>query len=252
MTATTPPGPPSDDDLATISEATNRLLATVDGLANADWRADTVLPHWTRAHVVAHLALNAEGLAGVLDGLHDGVAVPMYASDVRRDGDIDDLAAADPATIRERLHAGALAFADAVRRVPAERWSGTFERLPGASTMPAGVLPGMRHREVEIHHADLGAGFSHRDWPAGFVSDLLDTMTVDHAASGQFLVTATDLSRTWQIGDEGGGGTGPEVTGTGADLGLWLVGRERSADLHCVTGDLPAIGPWRRSPLRKD
>lgn len=247
----TPPGPPSDDVLQTIDRATAQLLATVDGLMDADWRAETVLPDWNRAHVVAHLALNAEGIADVLDGLRVGVPAPMYASDVRRDGDIDELAAADPAAIRERLHAGAAAFADAVQRVPVERWSGTFDRLPGVSTMPADLLPGMRHREVEIHHADLGAGFSHRDWPADFVPDLLDTMAVDHAASGPFRVTATDLARTWQIG-EADGGTGPEVTGTSADLGWWLVGRAQSADLRSDSGELPAIGPWRRSPLRKD
>jgi maleylpyruvate isomerase len=108
----------------------------------------------------------------------------------------------------------------------------------------------MRGREVEIHHADLGAGFAHHDWPETFVRDLLDTMTVDHAASGPFRITATDLKHSWQVGE--GDGTGPEVTGTGADLGWWLVGRERSAELHCAEGDLPAIGPWRRSPLRKD
>lgn len=252
MTATTPPGRPSDDVLATIDDATARMLRTVDSLEDTDWSAGTVLPDWTRAHVVAHLALNAEGMAGVLEGLRDGEATSMYVSDVRRDGDIDELAAADPATIRERLHDGAARFAGVVRRVPAEAWSGTFDRLPGVSPMPAGVIPGMRLREVEIHHADLGAGFSHRAWPAGFVADLLDTMAVDHAASGPFRVTATDLGRTWQVGDANGAEDGPEVTGTGADLGWWLVGRERSPELRCDADDLPEIGPWRRSPLRRD
>ncbi|MEP6815304.1 MAG: maleylpyruvate isomerase family mycothiol-dependent enzyme [Marmoricola sp.] len=246
----TPLGPPSDHVLEAIDRATARLLATVDGLPDADWGADTVLPDWTRAHVIAHLVLNAEGLAGVLHGLRDGVPTPMYASDVRRDGDIDELAGADAVTIRGRLQVGALAFADAVRAVPSERWSGTFDRLPGVAPMPAGVLPAMRLREVQIHHADLGAGFSHQDWPADFVADLLDTMAVDHAGSGPFLVTATDLARSWQIGVPDGG-SGPEVTGTGAALGWWLVGREQGADLHCASGDLPTIGPWRRSPLRK-
>jgi maleylpyruvate isomerase len=260
MTSTTPPAAPPPEDapenapesaLDDIDQATARLLATADALDAADWRADTVLPDWTRAHVLAHLALNAEGLAEVLDGLRAGVRTPMYASDVRRDGDIDELAAADPSMVLERLHAGAAAFAVAVRRVPAPAWQGSFDRLPGGPPLPAVVLPAMRHREVQIHHADLGAGFGHRDWPDGFVAALLDTMAVDHAGSGPFRITAADLGRSWQLGEAPDGEGGPEVTGTGADLGWWLVGRERGADLRCTAGALPTIGPWRRSPLRK-
>lgn len=252
MTATTPPGPPSEDVLETIEAATTRLLGTVTGLADADWGADTVLPGWTRAHVVAHLALNGDSMAGVLDGLREGVRIPMYPSDARRDDEIDELATADPAIIRERLGSGTTAFADSVRGVPEAAWAGSFDRLPSGPRMPAGVAPGMRHREVEIHHADLGAGYGPHDWPDDFLVTLLDTMAVDHAASGPFRITATDLLRSWQIGDGGTPGSGPEVTGTGPDLGWWLLGRERSADLRCVTGSLPEIGPWRRSPLRKD
>ncbi len=246
----TPPGQPSEELLATVDRATSRLLATVERLDDPDWHADTVLPGWTRAHVVAHLALNAEGLAGVLDGLAEEERAPMYVSDERRDAEIDELAGAEPVTLRERLRAGAAAFADAVRRVPESGWRGTFDRLPSGPTMPAGALPGMRHREVQIHHADLGAGFSHRDWPADFVADLLDTVAVDHAGSGPFRVTASDLGRSWQIAEDSDR-TGPEVIGTGSELCWWLAGREISSGLRCDTGELPAIGPWRRSPPRK-
>ena len=49
-----------------LPEATQRLVRTVDGLDDDALAAPSGLPDWTRAHVVAHLALNAEGLASVL------------------------------------------------------------------------------------------------------------------------------------------------------------------------------------------
>ena len=78
-----------------LPEATQRLVRTVDGLDDAALAAPSGLPDWTRAHVVAHLALNAEGLARVLTSRTEGRPTSMYRSDEARDGDIDDLAAAD-------------------------------------------------------------------------------------------------------------------------------------------------------------
>ena len=43
--------------LEELQEATNRLVRTVDGFKGDDWSAASGLPGWTRAHVVAHLAL---------------------------------------------------------------------------------------------------------------------------------------------------------------------------------------------------
>ncbi len=98
-----------------------RLVRTVDGLADADYAAPSALPGWTRAHVVAHLALNAEGLAGALRGVLAGQAVPMYSSQERRDADIEELAQAEPAELRERLLAGVTGLADAHRSASRRR-----------------------------------------------------------------------------------------------------------------------------------
>ena len=57
-----------------LPEATQRLVRTVDGLDDEALGAPSGLPDWTRGHVVAHLALNAEALAGVLEGVIEGRA----------------------------------------------------------------------------------------------------------------------------------------------------------------------------------
>ena len=232
--------------LQAVAAASDRLLATVEGLSVAGFAEPSVLPDWTRAHVVAHLALNAEGLAAALSGLAAGELRPIYASDEARDDDIDALAATDPELVRVRLHTSVVTFGEAVRRVPMESWSGTVDRLPGGPHLAALETLPMRHREVEIHHADLDAGYAHADWPAPFVGDLLDVVARDQSGSGPFLAVATDLGRTWPVGE----GDGPEVRGTGSALGWWLVGRGSGEGLTSDAGTLPELAPWRRTPRR--
>ena len=96
---------------------------------------------------------------------------------------------------------------------------------------------------MEIHHADLGTSYTRADWPRDFVAELLNTVVVDHAASGPFQLRATDLGRDWSVGGDGG----PTVMGAGADLGWWLTGRGEGEGLSCDAGELPSLGPWRRA-----
>lgn len=102
-----PLNPPAAVAIHALAAATDRLLATIDSMPAAAFAEPSVLPGWTRAHVLAHLALNAKGLAGVLTTLGQDDPLPMYASNARRDADIDQLAAQPPARIADRVAVGA-------------------------------------------------------------------------------------------------------------------------------------------------
>ncbi len=223
-----------------ITDADRALVRTVDRLDEAAYAEPSLLPGWTRAHVVAHLALNAEGLAGVLHGAHIGEPQPMYASPEGRDSDIAELAAADPAELRERLLAGTATFSDALAAMHEDDWAGRFERTPGGPDFALVHVALMRVREVEIHHADLGAGYSPVDWPEPFRVLLLDSMT-KRPYPAPFSVHPTDLDRTWHYGEGTGGAV---VTGTSADLGWWLTGRGTGEGLESDTNDLPEVESW--------
>ena len=121
--------------LEELQEATNRLVRTVDGFQGDDWGGASGLPGWTRAHVVAHLALNAEGLAGALTGIVQDEPTPMYASQEDRDRDIEELAGDNPAELRERLLAGCTLYADAWTALPDDAGGATFERTAGGPTL---------------------------------------------------------------------------------------------------------------------
>ena len=223
-----------------LRESTQRLVRTVDSLPDAAFAEPSRLPDWTRAQLVAHLTLNAEGLAGALTGLVQDEPTPMYRSQDARDEDIDKLGAAEPTELRDRLLAATTEFADAVAAVPEDAWGAELERVPGGPTFRAGAVPGMRLREVEIHHADLDAGYTRADWSPEFATLLLDSMAKRGAWTEPFRVRPTDVEGTWAFGEGG-----PTVTGTAADLGWWLTGRGSGEGLTSDSGgELPGIGAW--------
>ncbi len=224
------------------------LNRTVDGLSDDEMAAASLLPGWSRAHVVAHVALNGLALAQVLDGVGRGQSVAMYRSDEQRDDDIAELVEAGPAELRERLLAATTAFGEAVEAMGPARWQGTFSRVPGGPLWPASSVVTTRRRELEVHHTDLGAAYTREDWPADFVVELLDTVCEDRAGSGPFRARATDLGREWLVTGDADG-SGPVVMGSGADLGWWLTGRGAGEGLSCDSGALPVLGPWRRAHL---
>ena len=235
--------------MAALPDASQRLVRTVDGWHGDDWTAPSLLPGWTRAHVVAHLGLNAAGMSRALRGLvgdeNDEASRTMYDSDQQRDDDIAWLAARDPAEIRATLLAEITLLQEALEAVPEDQWDARIERTPGGRTMRAGSFAGMRWRELEIHHADLDAGYSYADWTQAFAEHLLDGMAKRMRPEHAFEVRPLDSARTWVIGDGGEAEYPvPIVTGPAADLGWWLTGRPPSSSVSCSRGELPTIEGW--------
>ena len=226
---------------AALAAATDRLLATARALPAADWAAPSLCAGWTRGHVLAHLALNAEGLAGVLRGIRDGAPATMYSSDEARDGDIAVLATATPQEILARLVAGSASLADVLDVAAGLPAGSTFERTPGGRLMPADAVPHLRLREVEIHHADLGAGYTWADWPLDTARAFLAD-DADRWRGEGFRVEATDVDGGWTFGYAAASGPGTHtVTGPVRALAWWATGRDPGAVLSSSEGTLPSL-----------
>jgi maleylpyruvate isomerase len=224
-----------DDVPLSLPEAGHRLVRTVDGLSDEQLAAPSALPGWTRAHVVAHLALNAEALDGVVRGLLADEPTPMYRSPEARDADIEELAAEPSSVLRERLLASLTELGDALVALPDDRRDAVVERTPGSDrTFLAGEIATMRLREVEIHHVDLDTGYGRADWPPEFAGLLVETL------AGRAAATLEDAGsgRTWP-----GPAGAPTVRGSLADLGWWLSGRGSGEGLE-ADGALPAVAAW--------
>ncbi|MGW0389629.1 maleylpyruvate isomerase family mycothiol-dependent enzyme [Streptomyces sp. NPDC003042] len=222
-------------DLRSVREATERLLTAVAKLDNAALTEESHLPGWTRGHVLAHLARNADALVNVFEGR------PMYESAAARDTDIERDA---DRTLEQQLtdvRDSAARFL-AVAEAPQD-WSRTVELRGGVTDLAANV-PFRRLVEVELHHVDLNVGYELADLPDEFtgreIAFLADRWSARPEVPPTALVAAD--GRTWRTGTAGD----PAVTvsGTAAGLLAWLAGRgDKGASLTTAGGPLPELPP---------
>ncbi|MFI7497084.1 maleylpyruvate isomerase family mycothiol-dependent enzyme [Streptomyces sp. NPDC049687] len=221
-------------DLVSVRDATERLLGAVAELDNVSVRESSRLPGWSRGHVLAHLARNADALVNVLEGR------PMYAEAGLRDADIERDAPRPLEIQLTDIRESAARFQEA-GAVPAD-WSRTVELRNGVTDAAARV-PFRRWAEVELHHVDLGIGYELEDLPAEFTEREIAFLAERFTGHPDVPPTRlTDGTRAWHTGREA---DVPEVTvtGAGADLLGWLAGRREGTGLTVDGGTLPALPP---------
>jgi maleylpyruvate isomerase len=159
-----------------IDDATQRLLGAARVLADSDLRAPSLLPGWTRAHVLAHLARNADAMRHVLIGARSGRDRPGYATAAVREADIESGAGLTANVLTADVADSAMALRTVARQLPDDAWQLPV-RMLGQDRFPAAQLVTRRLVEVELHHADLGIGYGPGDWPAAFAAmQLADPM----------------------------------------------------------------------------
>jgi maleylpyruvate isomerase len=152
-----------------IDDATQRLLGTARVIAEPDLRAPSMLPGWTRAHVLAHVARGADAMRNLLVGAKSGQERKAYASAEARDADIEHGARLKPQELMADLAGSAMAFRTVMRQLPDDAWQVPVRVLDSAP-FPAGDLLTRRLVEVELHHCDLGTGYGPADWPPAFTA----------------------------------------------------------------------------------
>lgn len=229
--------------LDTVAEATERLRATVRELTDDDVPAPSLLPDWTRGHLLSHISRNADSLVNLLLWARTGIETPQYASPALRDADIE---AGAPRPMAEQLadfEESATRWLRLAQAMTPESWNAHVRTRAGRE-IPGKEVLWMRLQEVEIHHVDLGLDYQPADWPSEFVARLLreSTLSLTKAAGPDaptVEIHTTDTDFTALLGS---GTPTHTVSGTSTAVLAWLVGRSEGADL---TGELPALTAWR-------
>jgi maleylpyruvate isomerase len=223
-----------DATLPWMREGTAHLLAVVDKLGDGELTAPSALPGWTRAHVIGHVARNAEALIRLAVWASTGDETPMYADREQRVAEIERSAALPPTTLRDDLAGTAEMLDDALAALTPGNWQAQVRSALGRA-IPAAEVPWMRVREVWMHAADLDHGATVDDLPDGVLDLLLDDVTAALSAKPDCppaLIAPVDRSRVWRLGSGG-----PRVEASAADLAGWLTGRVGRPDL-------PSLPRW--------
>lgn len=218
-----------------MREGTKHLVAVVESLSDSDFRTDSRLPGWSKAHVVGHVARNAEALTRLATWARTGVETPMYANRSQRAAEIEESATLPPPELRTSLVDTAERLDRELGRLDAGGWSAQVRSALGR-TIPATEVPWMRIREVWLHATDIGDDTLFDEIPGGVVDLLLNDVCANLSGKDgcpPVTVAPADRNKVWQLG---AGDPGVTARGRAAELVGWVTGRLPRPDLPPLPG----------------
>lgn len=219
-----------------LADETDRLMDTVKAMDDVGVHAPSLCEGWTRAHVLSHLARNAEAVGRLVHWATTGEETAMYPSPEARDADIVAGAGQSVAGLEGDVEVSADRLLDALLAMT-PGGTGVTVRLRGDVTAASHDLPLLRAYEVVLHHLDLDTGYRlDRTDPAlvdRILREAVRRLTGRHAPP---VTLRTSEGATYEVS-----GGGPEVSGSAVDLVAWTTGRSDGSGLQ---GELPQLPPW--------
>ncbi len=166
-----------DRDRAGAARSHGAVVAALQDLTDDQVSQPSLLPGWTVGHVATHIARNAEGQIRMLDAAIRGDIGQMYPGGrEQRNGDIEAGSRRHAIALAADVSATATQLEATWAAMSADAWEGHGVSIAGEVTMRD--LPFIRWREVTVHHADLGVGYSWSDWDAEYVRLELARLTM--------------------------------------------------------------------------
>ena len=166
-----------DRDRAGAARAHRAVVATLHDLTDQLVKEPSLLPGWTVGHVATHIARNAEGHLRMLDAAKRGEVAAMYqGGPQQRTDDIEAGALRSAAELLADVTTTATQLEAAWAALPERAWAGHGITSGGETTMADLLF--IRWRETTVHHADLGLGYSWKDWDADYVRLELGRLTM--------------------------------------------------------------------------
>jgi maleylpyruvate isomerase len=163
-------------DLVAVDTAFALLLAAVDAMSDDQARRPSLLPDWTRGHVLIHVARSGEGDALTVEASCRGEVGDKYPGGAeQRAADIEAGAASPLPQLRAQLVATQQRLVDAWAALPDDHWDAIARGPFGERTATEGVPA--RRREILVHLVDLDVGVGPTDLPADYRRDDAEFLT---------------------------------------------------------------------------
>ena len=151
------------------AQAHQRLLAALDELIERDAldvAAPSLLPDWTKGHVLTHITNSGEGHCEIFDAAMRGEVGAQYPHGP--EGRAADIEAGATRLAPEQRDALRQSIWKLEGRWAASNWQGKGI-TPNGGEVAVRDLPFLRIREVAIHHIDLDIGYGFEDLPAEYL-----------------------------------------------------------------------------------
>lgn len=236
--------PALQEALLTARRGTEFFGRKLNELPDDAFQAPSLLPDWTRAHVIAHVSYNARAIARLMKWANTGIETPMYSSWDARNAEIDHGAALSPEALRDLYKDSAGQLDDEWRTTPPEAWEHQVKTAQGR-TVPASETVWMRTRETWIHAVDLDNGASFDPIPANVLKRVLQEITGAWKSRGEdkdLLLKVSDSSTVTEFGDLDS--ANPEIiAGTLADITAFASGRSNKG-ITSSKQEKPAAPRW--------
>ncbi|HEU0223327.1 MAG TPA: maleylpyruvate isomerase family mycothiol-dependent enzyme [Paracoccaceae bacterium] len=210
-------------------------------LRDEDLAAPSLVPGWTRRHVIAHIGYHARALARLVEWARTGIEQPICASEAARAAEIALGATLPAQALRNLFHHAEVHLSVEWRDLTDAAWEARVRDLDGRP-LPIRATPAMRAREVWIGAADLDNGGSFSDFPPALIDALIAEAALALEGHAALVLAPGDRAAPVPIGRNG-----PTVSGSAADIARWLTGRG-AYRLDCAGGSLPIL-PHLAAPL---
>ncbi|WP_166975205.1 maleylpyruvate isomerase family mycothiol-dependent enzyme [Brevibacterium atlanticum] len=219
--------PAVKDGLLTVRRGTAFFSRKVNELSDADFDAPTLLPGWTRRHLVAHVGYNARALTRLVQWANTGTETPMYESSEARDAEID-FGSTLPVRALRHLHDHAAISLDVEWRDSSdEAWSSLVRTAQGRE-VPMSETLWMRTREVWLHAIDLDNGGRLADIPRDVAVRLLADILGHWKKKGEAEQVSISVTDAPEVSSGPWRADVPEVRGDLASVLGWASGRSPS------------------------
>lgn len=198
-------------------------------LRDDEFDAPSLLPGWTRRHLIAHVGYNARGIVRLTQWAATGIEQPMYESSEARWREIEYGATLSPVALRNLVEHAAVHLNVQWRDLTDEAWRAEVRTSQGR-VVPASTTVWMRTREVWLHAVDLDNGGSFAHFPPELIdhliADVLSNWRGRRDAEGipNFVLRPDDRDTARSIG-EPDAEDAVVLTGSAVALARWATGR---------------------------